>query len=194
MSEAHGAPMEARPLATRLEEAETLKTLGNDQYGKKNYAVAVTHYIDAISRLPARIDDGPGPEGEEGNEGGDDGGAPSASEAEGAEASTSATDAPRTPAEPARTITLEEHLLSDQTVQLRVKLYANLAACHLKLVRRALLTQEQYDDTIKASTEGTPTDSRSARRRAEQCQGAASPCGRARKARRLGAPELVARR
>lgn len=137
MSEAHGAPMEERPLATRLEEAETLKTLGNDQYGKKNYAVAVTHYIDAISRLPARIDDGPGPEGEEGNEGGDDGGAPSASEAEGTEASTSATDAPRTPAEPARTITLEEHLLSDQTIQLRVKLYANLAACHLKLVRCA---------------------------------------------------------
>lgn len=145
MSEAHGAPMEERPLATRLEEAETLKTLGNDQYGKKNYAVAVTHYIDAISRLPARIDDGPGPEGEEdneggGNEGGDDGGAPSASEAEGAEVSTSATGAPRTPAEPVRTITLEEHLLSDETIQLRVKLYANLAACHLKLVRRGTHT------------------------------------------------------
>lgn len=137
MSEAHGAPMEERPLSTRLEEAETLKTLGNDQYGKKNYSVAITHYIDAISRLPARIDDGQGQEGEEeGNEGGDQGGASSVSKTEDAEASTSTTDAPPKSTEPTRTITLEEHLLSDETIQLRVKLYANLAACHLKLVRR----------------------------------------------------------
>lgn len=40
--------------ATRIEEAETLKVLGNDQFGKGAYAVAINHYNDALHRLPLR--------------------------------------------------------------------------------------------------------------------------------------------
>ncbi|WFD32539.1 hypothetical protein MSPP1_003587 [Malassezia sp. CBS 17886] len=102
--------LRAIPLSTRLEEATTLKALGNDQFGKKMYSAALNHYMDAVARLPARVADDGG-EDESG----------------------------------IRSVTLDEHLLFDSVLQLRVKLYANLAACHLKL--------DQYDETIRACTE-----------------------------------------
>ena len=40
--------------ATRIEEAETLKVLGNDQIGKGANSVAINHYNDALHRLPLR--------------------------------------------------------------------------------------------------------------------------------------------
>lgn len=102
----------AAPLATRVEEAETLKALGNDQFGKKQYALAVTHYTDAVARLPPRAPD----EGAAGDVG----------EAEDAAV-----------AGEGAAVTLEEHLLFSTVAELRVKLYANLAASYLKLVRYA---------------------------------------------------------
>ncbi|WFD24637.1 hypothetical protein MEQU1_003340 [Malassezia equina] len=46
---------------------------------------------------------------------------------------------------PANSVTVDEHMLQGQVVELRVKIYANLAACHLKL--------ENYEDAIKTSSE-----------------------------------------
>lgn len=145
-SAAHGASSDpsAVPLATRLEEANTLKALGNDQYGKKNYAVAITHYTDAIARLPPRPDDVPDDAPEEEPE----------EEPDAPQEISAAASEPQDASVPAQSVTLEEHLVFEEIGALRVKLYANLAACHLKLVRTFVLTQDQLDETIRASTEG----------------------------------------
>lgn len=36
---------------------------------------------------------------------------------------------------PENSVTVDEHMLKDDIVDLRIKIHANLAACHLKLVR-----------------------------------------------------------
>lgn len=126
---AHGAPSEA-PLATRLEEANALKALGNDQYGKKNYAVAITHYTDALARLPPRPDEASA-EADDDAEAGDE--APADGEAK----LTEVDESEPVGSTPVHTVSLEEHLVFEEVGQLRVKLYANLAASHLKLVRTA---------------------------------------------------------
>lgn len=41
---------------------------------------------------------------------------------------------------PENSVTVDEHMFKDDIVDLRVKLHANLAACHLKLVRCKDLT------------------------------------------------------
>ena len=126
---AHGAPSEA-PLATRLEEANALKALGNDQYGKKNYAVAITHYTDALARLPPRPDEASA-EADDDAEAGDE------AQADGEAKLTEVDESEPVGSTPVHTVSLEEHLVFEEVGQLRVKLYANLAASHLKLVRTA---------------------------------------------------------
>lgn len=129
---AHGAPNEA-PLATRLEEANALKALGNDQYGKKNYAVAITHYTDALARLPPRADDASA-DADADAAAGEDGRADDEAKV------TEVDDDEPVGSTPVHTVSLEEHLVFEEVGQLRVKLYANLAASHLKLVRTEGLT------------------------------------------------------
>lgn len=43
-----------RPLDALCDEAELLKDRGNEQFSKGQYAVAITHYKDALVRLPSR--------------------------------------------------------------------------------------------------------------------------------------------
>ncbi|WFC95799.1 hypothetical protein MBRA1_002453 [Malassezia brasiliensis] len=150
---AHGAPNEV-PLATRLEEANALKALGNDQYGKKNYAVAITHYTDALARLPPRPD-AASADADADADAGD--GARADDEAKVMEVG----DDEPIGSTPVHTVSLEEHLVFEEVGQLRVKLYANLAASHLKL--------EQYNEAIIASTEvlcEEPTNVKALHRRA----------------------------
>ncbi|WFD00294.1 hypothetical protein MYAM1_003042 [Malassezia yamatoensis] len=155
ISEAHGAATQEAPLGTRLNEAKALKTLGNTQYEQKKYAVAVSHYTDAIAQLPPR----PLSEQEEKQEGGEK--LDAIEEIDDAEAERIAEQ---------QTISLDDHLLFEEVAQLRVKLYANLAASHLKLVRfQWKLMQEQYEKTIDASTQvllEDPTNVKALHRRA----------------------------
>ncbi|SHO79686.1 Similar to S.cerevisiae protein TOM71 (Mitochondrial outer membrane protein) [Malassezia sympodialis ATCC 42132] len=51
---------------------------------------------------------------------------------------------------PENSVTVDEHMFKDDIVDLRVKLHANLAACHLKL--------EQYQDAIKTTSEALEED------------------------------------
>ena len=120
---ASGAEMDV-PLVTRPNEAKTLKTLGDDQYGQKKYAVAVTHYTDALAQLPPRpSDDAPEdkPVREESN---------AIEEVDDVEA-----EEIKKELEQKQSISLEDHLVFEEVGQLRVKLCANLAAAQLKLVR-----------------------------------------------------------
>jgi len=106
-----------KSLATRLEEALALKVLGNDQYERKKFAVAITHYKDAIMRLPPR--NGTASEADEpdnvmkGKEAVRD------ADQFGQQEDINKTDNP---------------LLQSEVTDLRSKIYTNLAAAHLKLV------------------------------------------------------------
>ncbi|WFD44204.1 tRNA-dihydrouridine(16/17) synthase [NAD(P)(+)] [Malassezia psittaci] len=144
-NEAKGVAIQDAPLAARLNEAKTLKTLGNTQFEQKKYAVAVTHYTDALAQLPPR----PLSEQEEDQQG-----------SEKHEAIEEIDDAEADRIIEQQTISLDDHLLFEEVAELRVKLYANLAASHLKLVRfQRRLMQEQYEKTIDASTQVLLEDS-----------------------------------
>ena len=132
------------PLLTDMFRANRWDYVFTTQHRKgvepQKYAVAVSHYTDAIAQLPPR----PLSEQEEKQEGGEK--LDAIEEIDDAEAERIAEQ---------QTISLNDHLLFEEVAQLRVKLYANLAASHLKLVRfQWKLMQEQYEKTIDASTQG----------------------------------------
>ncbi|WFD04784.1 hypothetical protein MVES1_000108 [Malassezia vespertilionis] len=117
----------------RLGAAHSLKAQGNDEFAKANYAKAISFFLDAIAQLPPR----PETNLEEKELGADDT----------ADEHSTATHTPPEVMETILTeaVSLDGHLITSEIVELRVKLFANLAASHLKL--------EHYEETIKAATE-----------------------------------------
>lgn len=47
------------PVDKLWEEAESLKSQGNESFQKTQYAQAITHYKDALLRLPPRVEKNP---------------------------------------------------------------------------------------------------------------------------------------